>query len=822
MSKFYEIAFALEAATAKFTNNFKKASKTVLELQDKFRTLQSSAKQAGVMAALRKETGELQRSYLRATQRVAELGRQISASANPSRQLQAEFSKVRAEAKRTAEAIKLKQDKLRSMAQAAGVAGTSLKQLVARENELKIAAEKTSQALAKQKAFDEKFGKARAGMNAHLPYAQQATDVVGGFGLNAIKTGMNFQATMSKVGAISGASAEDMARLTAQARQLGATTEWSASQAAEGMTYFAMAGYKTEQVMAAMPGMLNLATAGGLDLAQAADITANVMAGMGMKAEQAGIAADVLAKGASSGTTDVQMLGEGMKYAAGMAHTMGLDIYQTTAYLTQFATSGQKGSVGGTNLANMLGKMAGKQSDRGAAMLKKLNVQFMDAKGNLRDIPTVLKEMDASFKRLKLGGTQVADALKEIFGEQGMRAAAALMEAGDKVPALTDQLRNSQGSAAEMAKKMNDNLAGDVKTLASAWEDVQLEIFGDKEGFLRSFVQWVTMAVSKVGAWAKENPELVGTLVSIAGALVAFSAAVIPCVVAFRTLAFVFAAVKVAMMGAWAAMGPVGIILAAIAAAAYLIYSNWETVGPFLKMLFDDFCEAFSSLGEAIGMLCAEIGGKFVAAWQAILPVVQPILNFFAPAIAGLKVELQGIIDFVQGVFTGNWAQAWEGIKGIFAGAWQALVGLAKAPLNAIIALVNKVIGALNSISVDIPDWVPGYGGQKFGMNIPTVSPLAAGGIITEPTLAMVGEGGGPEAVLPLDRLSGMLRELSPAGAAGAGVQPMAVSNTFNVTVGSGSGDVYAEVRRGLDAGANDMARTLERLLQNQRRLSYA
>ena len=173
----------------------------------------------------------------------------------------------------------------------------------------------------------------------------------------------------------------------------------------------------------------------------------------------------------------------------------------------------------------------------------------------------------------------------------------------------------------------------------------------------------------------------------------------------------------------------------------------------------------------------------------------------------------KNLIGFITNVFTGEWSAAWENVKGIFGGIFDSLVGLVKLPFNSIIALINGVIGSINGISVDIPSWVPKYGGQTFGVNIPTIPQLASGGIATKPTLAMIGEGRESEAVLPLSRLDGML---------GGSPSSNNVSVNFAPVINlSGSTDAYADVKRGLDESQKNLKRELQSLLKNERRLSY-
>ena len=281
--------------------------------------------------------------------------------------------------------------------------------------------------------------------------------------------------------------------------------------------------------------------------------------------------------------------------------------------------------------------------------------------------------------------------------------------------------------------------------------------------------------------------------------------------------------------------------LAALVAAGILLWKNWDTVKAKCVQLWAMFSEKFPNLAAiakgAFNLVVA--AGKLLwaglsAVFSAIVAGLQWLWSFWKAAflaivsaaqvwfsgISGVFSNVLGILDnvigFVKNVFTGNWKAAWENVKNIFANAFSALVGLVKAPLNAVISLVNSAIGAMNGISVSIPDWVPGMGGKKFGVNIPKIPQLAEGGITLGPTLAMIGEGREQEAVLPLSKLDSLL------GRSGGGGGNMSVSFAPVINVSGGGQDAYAQVKRGLDEGQRSLKRELERLMQNQRRLAYS
>ena len=241
----------------------------------------------------------------------------------------------------------------------------------------------------------------------------------------------------------------------------------------------------------------------------------------------------------------------------------------------------------------------------------------------------------------------------------------------------------------------------------------------------------------------------------------------------------------------------VGFVITAftlLVGAGLAVYKNWDTIKAKAVELWSSFSSNFPNIASVVK-----------ANFAIVADVAKNVWGVFS-----------NLIGFVKNVFTGQWSAAWENVKGIFSNAFQALVGIAKAPINNVINLVNGAIGAINGISVDIPEWVPKFGGQTFGVNLPKIPQLATGGIATRSTLANIGEGGEPEAVIPLSKLSNML---------GAGVG-MGGGITVNfapvINVSGGSGDAYEGVKRGLDEGRRQLEKDLRRLMADQQRLSFA
>lgn len=515
-----------------------------------------------------------------------------------------------------------------------------------------------------------------------------------GIGAAAVKTASDFNSAMSEVKAISGATGADFENLRQLAQDLGATTKFSASEAAEGMKYMAMAGWDTQQIMAALPGVLDLAAASGEDLGLVSDIVTDAMTAFGLSADQATRFADVLASASSNSNTNVALMGETFKYVAPLAGTLGFSIEDTALAVGLMANAGIKGSQAGTAMRAAFSSMVS-PSDKAAEAMDALGISMTDSEGNMMSLEGVMLMLREKFAGLT--EAQQAQAAADIFGREAMSGMLAIINAA---PADYDKLREAtldyDGTAKDMAATMQDNLGGQLTKLKSALEGVAIQL-GD------ILMPTITKVVEKINSWVTAfgnlDPGLKEAIVKV-GLVVA---AIGPLLLAAGSIVSTFGKVSAALhilgplfAGIPALLGPVGIAIGAIVAAGVLLYQNWEEVSAFAGTL-----------------------------WGGIKATAETVAE-------GVKAAFGGIGDFMERVFDGTA----DVIKGF---------------LNTIIKGINWVVDGLNKLSFDIPDWVPGIGGKKFGVNIPKVPMLAEGGLATGATAAIIGEGGDEEAVLPLN-----------------------------------------------------------------------
>ena len=372
-----------------------------------------------------------------------------------------------------------------------------------------------------------------------------ATSAAVAFGKSSVEAGLSFDATMSEVSAISGATGEDFDALRNLAMDMGASTKFSASEAAEGLTYMAMAGWKTEEMLNGLPGILNLAAASGESLGTTSDIVTDAMTAFGLSADQSGHFADVLAAASSNANTNVSMLGESFKYVAPVAGSLGFSIEDTSVALGLMANSGIKASQAGTALRTMLTNMSKPTGEMEAAM-EKLGVSIADENGEMYSLMDIMQQLRSGFGQLKISedeyrtsvdglieqlengeisendfnkatmelmeraygaeGALKAEAAAMLAGKEGMSGLLAIVNTSDAdFDKLTNSIYEADGAAEHMAAVMQDNLQGDLTIMQSALEGVQLAVSDKLTPSLREFAQFGSSALSSIGDAIREG-----------------------------------------------------------------------------------------------------------------------------------------------------------------------------------------------------------------------------------------------------------------------------------------------------------------------------
>lgn len=328
------------------------------------------------------------------------------------------------------------------------------------------------------------------------------------FAADSIELGKNYTSVMSEVAAISGASSSDLAMMEDTARQYGATTVFSASEAAEALKYMSLAGWDAQQSTSALGGVLNLAAASSMGLGEASDMVTDYLSAFGMEASQSTYFADMLAYAQSNSNTTAAQLGEAYKNAAANMHAAGQDVETTTSLLEAMANQGRKGSEAGTTLGAMMRDITAKMDD-GAIKIGETSIAVQDASGNFRDMTDILTEVGEATEGM--GSAQRAAALSSVFTDDSIKGVNMVLAEGmDKVAGYEESLRSATGASEDMAETMNDNLSGDLANMNSAYEEMQLQVFEAMEEPLREGTQWITSdIIPTLTSWV---PEAFGTL----------------------------------------------------------------------------------------------------------------------------------------------------------------------------------------------------------------------------------------------------------------------------------------------------------------------
>lgn len=500
---------------------------------------------------------------------------------------------------------------------------------------------------------------------------------------NTIEVGKAFEKSMANVQAISGATDEELQLLSDTAKSFGASTQFSASEAADALGYMALAGWDAQTSASALGGVLDLAAASGMDLAAASDMVTDYMSAFSMEADQSAYFADLLSYAQSNANTTAAGLGEAFKNCAANMNAAGQDVETTTALLSMMANQGLKGSEAGTALTAVMRDMTAKMED-GAISIGKTSVEVMDANGNYRDMTDILKDVEAATNGM--GDAERASALQTTFTSDSIKGLNLILNAGvGEAEAFEEELRNSSGTAKEMADIMNDNLNGDLTALNSKLEGVQIEIYEKFEPALRSGVDILSKLLDAVDFVVDHSTEFIGALTAMAagvGAYLAYTTAMTVMTKGWQALTIVTKAQTAAQWLLNAAMNanPIGLIIAAITAlVATFIYfwNNSEEFRNFWIGLWEKIKEVALTAWEAIN-------GFFSAAWEKIQEIWSGLTEFFSGLWESIKEIFstiatwidenifQPVMKFFEPVIT-FFKEAWVVIKGLFEGSWKAI-----------------------------------------------------------------------------------------------------------------------------------------------------
>ena len=572
---------------------------------------------------------------------------------------------------------------------------------------------------------------------------------------------MDFDSSMSKVQALSGATAEDLVALKKKAAEMGASTAWSATQVSEAMQYMALAGWDANQMLEGTAGILSAASATGEDLAAVCDIITDGLSAFGMEAGESSRFADVLAATATGANTTIEMMGEAFTYAGSVAGAFNYSIEDTALAIGLMANSGVKASNAGTALRRMMTDLNGTIEVSGKNLGTYL-IETANADGTMKPFRETLRNLRTAFKGLT--DAEKATNAELLVGKTGMAGFLAIMNASDEsFDKLANSIDHSTGSAEEMSEVMLDNLSGQVTLIKSGIESLALAIGERLMPFARRLAEIIQGVVDKFNNMSDEQKDqllkwagiiaIIPPVILIFGKLIKGIGKVATGFGKFgRSVKDSGSIMKVIMSPA----NKIVLIVMAIALVAYLVIKYWEPIKAFFKAVFEKIKEVLRNCGvdfeklkeawektkEAIGLAIEGLWDFFVWFWELIKPWVdalievfkiffEGIIGYFEGAMTGLGDIINGVvdifiglIDFITGIFTGDWERAWEGVVSIFTGIFEGITGVCKSVMNGIIGFINGTIRGLNKLNIKMPDWL---GGREFGFNIPEIPMLYKG-----------------------------------------------------------------------------------------------
>ena len=579
-----------------------------------------------------------------------------------------------------------------------------------------------------------------------------ASMAVAGLGAAAVKTATDFDEGMSKVAAISGATGDDLDTLRDKAREMGAKTKFSATEAAAAMEYMAMAGWKTEDMLGGIEGIMNLAAASGEDLATTSDIVTDALTAFGMSADDSAHFADILAAASSNANTNVSMMGETFKYCAPIAGALGFSAEDTAQAIGLMANAGIKGSQAGTALRTIMNNLAGEVKITGSA-LGEVTIATTNADGSMRDLSDILANCRGAFSQLS--ESEQAAAAEALVGKNAMSGFLALMNAGDAdieklsssidhcsdtfvktvdgaiIPmsqALeegSDWIEEYNGVADQMASVMQDNLAGQLTILKSQIQELAISFGEMLMPAIRAIVSRVQAFVDKLNGMSESQRKAVltiGLIIAALGPLLVILGTVISKVgVAMQGFVKLATGVKklgVAVKAGTGIFGKLGAalggisapVLAVIAVIAILVAAFkhlWDTNEEFRNAItaiwngivskIQAFCQGIVDRLNALGFEFGSIVDVLKSLWdglcQFLAPVFEAAFSVVSTVLGSVLDVITGLLDVFIGLFTGNWSQMWDGVKVIFSGVWDAITGLFDTALNLLKSLAEVVFG---------------------------------------------------------------------------------------------------------------------------------
>lgn len=651
-----------------------------------------------------------------------------------------------------ADSISATKDKLATLKTAAEQANTALangditqqkydalqREIVETENELKRLESETKNANSELAKIGE-AGQVLQNVGDKISGAGEkllpVTAGVTALGTAAVKTASDFDSAMSKVAAVSGATGDDLQALRDKAREMGSKTKFSASEAAEAMNYMAMAGWKTNDMLSGIDGIMNLAAASGEDLATTSDIVTDALTAFGLTAQDSGHFADVLAAASSNANRNVSMLGESFKYCAPIAGALGFSCEDTAEALGLMANAGIKSTQSGTSMRSIMTALSGNVKFCSAA-LGEMEIATSNSDGSMRSLSDILADCRVAFDQMS--ESEKASAAETLVGKNAMSGFLALMNAAPAdIDKLSGAIANCDGTSLSMAETMQDNLAGQLTILKSQLEELAISFGEILMPVIRDIITKIQGFVDKLNALdpaTKQTIIKIGLMAAALGPLLIVVGKTISSIGSMMTfiskIPTMIAGAKTAFSTLGAAIGgisaPVVAVVAVIAVLIAAFVNLWNTNEDFkngilsiweqIKSTFERLTSGIVDRVNALGFDFENFGELVKAIWNGLCEILAPMFEGVFQNISNIFTfvtdTILSVLDVFIGLFSGNWEQCWNGIKGIFTGIWDFVVNQFSNILNVLRGVADVFLGwfgtSWNEVWTSIKDFFVG------------------------------------------------------------------------------------------------------------------
>lgn len=644
------------------------------------------------------------------------------------------------------------------------------REIVETENalaDLERQADQSAVALQKIGATGEKLQNVGASIEGVGKKLLPITTIIGGLGTAAVKVAADFDAGMSKVAAVSGATGAELDKLREKAREMGAKTKFSASEAADAMNYMAMAGWKTGDMLDGIEGIMNLAAASGEDLATTSDIVTDALTALGLSASDSGHFADILAAASSNANTNVGMMGETFKYCAPVAGALGFTAEDTAEAIGLMANAGIKSSQAGTAMRTLLTSLTGDVTFVGNAF-GELTVQTVNTDGSMRSLGDILTDCRAAFAQMS--ESERAANAEALVGKNAMSGFLAVMNAAPAdIEKLNSAINNCDGTAEKMAETMQDNLAGQLTILKSQLEELAISVGEILMPSIRQIVSWIQGLVDWLNGLDEGTKKIIVTIALVAAAVgpvliiigkvvgaIGTIMTVVPQIAAAISgvIAFVSGTVVPALGAVVAAIGWIPLAIAAVIAIIVLLWNKcdwfreaviavweaiksativaWNAVKEFLVNLWNGIVETgktvwnglssfFTSCWEGIQTMfttvLTAISTFFGSVWTGILNVAitigTAIQTFLSTAWTAIQTVITTILTAIQTIFTTVWnaiktviTTVVGAIQSFITTVWNGIQSVVQTVMNTIQSVVSGVWNSVKSVTSSVLDAV--------------------------------------------------------------------------------------------------------------------